>query len=189
MPDKKAAFTLVEILIAVAVFGVIALMVYMSFGTIMNSLDSARKNAEISRTAGSIIWIMTSELNNALLAEGLEFTAGEDENGVWEFVFYSSMAYPAESAEGLFRVSYIFDGGTLRKETGGDYFILAEGFEEFSVSYYNGENWLNEWRSEDLKTLPVAAEISFNLRGEAFKKIALLPADEKNPGNGTGDRL
>ncbi len=176
MRSGTGAFTLVEVLIAVALLGIAVLLVQASFSTLMNSLDSARENAEISRTAESIIWFMSSELNNAVIAPGLEFS-GAGEDGAAEIYFYSTAAYPGAGTKDLFSVSYRTEDGELWKGVDGDYFRAAGGLESFGISYYDGAEWLDEWDSAVSGRLPPAAELRIDIGGRRFSRMVSLPVN------------
>ncbi len=170
------AFTLVEVLIAVVLLGIAVLLVQASFSTLMNSLASARENAEISRTAESIIWFMSSELNNAVIAPGLEFS-GAGADGAAEIYFYSTSAYPGAGTKDLFSVSYRSEEGDLWKGVDGDYFRAAGGLESLGIRYYDGYEWLDEWDSAVSGRLPRAAEIRIGIGGRRFSRIVSLPVN------------
>lgn len=168
---RRSGFTLIEVLIAVSMLAMVAMLVRASFRTIMYSLDSVREEAEISRAAESIMWFAASELNNALMADGLYFQ-GAGEDGSDEIFFYSTAAYPRSGDKDLSRVSYREEEGDLWKGVDGEYFRAAGGLESFSIRYYDGGEWIEEWDSESRGRLPPAAEILIEIGGREFRRIA-----------------
>ena len=176
MRPRAEGFTLIEVLIALVLLGIVALLVQASFRTMMNSLDSARENAEVSRSAESIIWFISSELGNAVIAPGLAFS-GSGEDGSDEIHFYSTAAYPGAGTKDLFSVSYSVRDGELWKGVDDIYFRAAGGIEGFSLSYYDGGEWLDEWDSAVFERLPRAARVGVETGGRTFSRIVALPVN------------
>lgn len=173
---RRSGFTLLEVLIAVSMLAAAGALVLASFRTVMYSLDSAREDAEISRTAESIMWFASTELNNAVIADGLYFR-GAGEDGSDEIFFYSTAAYPRFEDKDLFSVSYRKESGELWKGVDGEYFRAADGLESFSIRYYDGEEWLGEWDSETGGRLPSAAELLIEIGGRRFRGLTVFPVN------------
>ncbi len=178
MRRKREGFALIEILIAVAILALVGVMVQSSFRVLMNSTEDARENIEISRSAESLLWFITNELNNAFIASGLDFVSS-DEGGSDEIYFYSTTAYPGAGSKGLFNVSYRVRDGKLWKGVDDDYFKAGWDVEGFSMRYYDGEEWHDEWDSNDSNRLPSAVELSIEIGGRTFTKTAAVPVDRR----------
>ncbi len=176
MRFKNRGFALIEILIAVAMLGVIGAAAGSALSVLAGSIEGARARVESSRTGESLMWFMQSELNNALMAPGLEFF-GSVKDGRPEISFYSTRAFPGQAVKDVYRVSYMIKEGSLWKDVDGNSFVLAEGIENFSLRYYDMTEWADEWDSAETGVLPRAVEIKFTVKEEDFMKIASTEVD------------
>jgi len=82
-PGRPAGFTLLEILIAISIFAVIALILYRSFSTVLNSTERVRTEREQLRIADFLVTHFEKNISGAYLASpgaGMRTTAfvGED---------------------------------------------------------------------------------------------------------------
>ncbi len=173
---RAAGFTLLEILIAVSILAIIAVLVQSSFRVVMGSLAEARRTTAASRKAESFIWMLSSEVGNAIIAEGLHFSAvGGD--GAAGLDFCSTVAFPGSGARDVFRVSYRLDDDVLWKSVDGNEFKLFDGVEAFEIIYFDGEEWSPEWDFSAAGRLPAAVNVSFELEGRRFSRSIGLAVD------------
>lgn len=176
MLHRRRGFTLAEVLTAVTVLALAAVLVQGTFRTLMFSLEAARSEAELSRTAEGIMWVFSEELYNAVFAGGLEFSGAGDE-GEPAIVFWTARARPGTGEKGLYRVSYAQEEEYLWKGVDDYSFRAASGIQGFSVAFYDGQEWLEAWDSAAQGGLPRAARVQIEIGGREFVKTCLIPAN------------
>ncbi len=175
-PGGRAGFTLLEILIAVSLLAIIAVLVQSSFRVVMGSLGEARRTTAASRKAESFIWVLSSEVGNAIISDGLHF-AGFGGDGLTEIDFYSTVAFPGIGTKDIFRISYRLDGEELWKGVDGNNFRIFAGVENIDINYFDGEEWFLEWDSSVLGRLPSAVSVLIELEGRRFFRSIALAVD------------
>ena len=164
--DRNKGFTLLEILIALAILGTVMAVCYGTFSALTDHVESAGKTAEIYQTARVTMDRMFLDLNNVYNKDTATDETNPysfifepfEKNGPWRrFTFASTAHMPLDFHEqglDLCRVSY-----DLEKEEEKDTFMLyrvddllfgsksgvgrsmpiGSGFRTFAVTFYDDE--------------------------------------------------
>ncbi len=115
----EGGFTLVELLVAVAILSIIITSIYFLFSQSARVLDSARARSDLYQEARVLLEKMASDLSNAyfLPGEGRLYFVGLDEaqDGTpRDRLEFTALAYrwpaPGEKADELAEVSYFIEG-------------------------------------------------------------------------------
>lgn len=171
---RRAGFTLIEVLIAVAVMAMITGMLWYSFSQTFKAIDRVQEDADMYRQARQVTSRVPGELAGAFLPTitsptsqvKYEFVAEDD--GDTDRVRFVSIAHtklytdanesdqaeieyftePDRKRPGLYRVMRRVDAvPDDRPEEGGATFVVAEGVKEFNLSWYdaNKDTWVDYW--------------------------------------------
>lgn len=197
-PDTQGAFTLVEILIALAILAMIVSSTFTIFRSSTKSWQKGETRSERYHNARTAIGKMDMEISEAVISEGsLSKFIGEKEK--IKFISFVS------SGEGIFEpaeIEYWLDKEKkllMRNEdiepdynfSTYDYSdILAEGISLLEFSYYDGLNWSDTWNSgltgdgagaeQGRENLPAAVKIKLKVEdkegreGETFEIVTRL---------------
>jgi len=188
--DTKG-FTLLEILIAIAILAVIATMVYASFDASIKVIDRVDSDADIYRQARLILTRLSEDLSMAYKSKGNvqpEATfVGQDGavNGraqdTLRFTSLSHLRYlPDEPASDFNLIEYSLEAdpegkkwALLRKEeanlyslsvTGAGQHVMGEGIHSFNLRYFDGKTWLDRWDTTNQKGVPWVVEIEIQFQ-------------------------
>lgn len=194
----RTAFTLVEILIALAILAMIVASTFTIFKSSSSSWQKGEKRSERYHNARVAIGKMSIEISHAVIAEGSKGKFIGEKKTVRFISFVSASSGVFELAE----IGYWLDkekSALMRNEdidpdydfsTQDSSDILADNISELEFSYYNGSIWSDTWDSDSSgkeqekdnyeKALPEAVKIKIeiedkqNKEGEAFEVITRL---------------
>ena len=192
-------FTLLEILVAVAIMSVVLIALYGSFFSVMNSQVKIENELEQTREIRRFLDIFSLEIQSSFLKADNPKTLfiGEkksNRNKPFSETLFTTFTYPVmrdgypvsdllavwyfveENAEGmltLYKKAWNPYAGDKKDEFKAGVFEDMEGFE---VSYFNGKDWVKAWDSSLEKRLPEAVKVVLDIkdRGEVreFSTIA-----------------
>ena len=233
---RAQAFTLLELLLAVAISAVVAAVLYASMAVAFRTREVAMSDVELSAAGHAAIASMRSDLTGVLPPTGLlagEFVgedevAGSDHADRLTFVTTNTMWSIQDPIGELTRVEIYLDppdtatsfdtdtppqGGRLIRATTVNLLAtttptatvqtLADHVLAFNVTYFDGESWLDEWRSADEdNALPVAVTLTLEFAqpttnrragatatsGEPTKRFIVRQAFNLLPGRSAVDR-
>jgi XTP/dITP diphosphohydrolase len=194
------AFTLIEILIAMAMVSILMTFVYGAFNATTESAARVEEKAEEDRIARWGFHHILRDFSMAYLpnpVHGQPRTAfeGEDRthfvdgrdypNDTVRFATLSSRPSRADAAESdQIEVAYLLEeGGLIRRETlsngGVTSDAIGEGVLGINLRYLQEKTWLEEWKATG-EALPKAVEVELLLRTETdeprrFKTVVSLP--------------
>jgi general secretion pathway protein J len=167
-------FTLVEILIALAILSIVMSILY---GTFSSSSANARvveeRAEELSSLTGALD-VLSQEVRGAYPpSEASEAFSGRKEG----IAFTVMTPFVRENEAVARRASYLFDEGRLirrlfqiGKETEvQSESLLLEGVGEPSFSFFDGKEWVEEWPSE--KGLPYGVKVTFSYKGRDVETV------------------
>jgi len=195
------AFTLLEMLVALALMGMLATALYASLRTGIGARKSAVAAVESVRTLELAHEIVRRDLEAALAPRGLLAGAfiGEDakEGGTDKdadtLTWHAAVGGPRVGASDIVRVGIALatpETGSQRvlvrsvvrnllspTEQEPDEEVLARGVASLNLRYFDGSTWLDAWDSTtEGDTLPLAVEVTMELELAAGK-----PADAAAP--------
>ncbi len=188
--NKEKGFTLIEILISLAILAMIVASTFTIFRSASKSWQKGETRSERYQNARNSISRMSSEISQAVINSNplCKFTG--DKNKVSFFSFVSTDAGVFELSE----VEYWLDGAKRllmrNSEIDPDYDfttyshsdILSDNISELEFSYFDGSVWSDAWNSDQASgvVLPKAVKIKIKVddknakEGETFEITARL---------------
>jgi len=195
--NDRRGFTLLELLVALAIVAVVITLLYESFNAVLRSTQLVDEESEIDQMVRISMERITSELRSAYYGLPSQ-TAG---SSTFMFVGQDSMAsdYPtdtlrfstlsharvssgnADPTVSIVEYSLVpvpeTDTAVLmhREETtplsssasGLEEYELAESVVGLSFRYFDGKDWTEQWNDSDKKKLPKAVEIQLIIKDRA----------------------
>jgi len=192
---REKGFTLVEILIAVAIVSLILTIIYGSYASSIDTMNYTREKMDTFSMARLTLSRMSDELTSSFISddEHLKFVGEEGKidfiSSSHERIFKDSKEYdlveigyftePEEEGESLSlwrREDRTPDDDILE---GGEKEKLIEGLEGLEFKYYDGEEWRSEWDSQEEKGLPQAVEVTLKFPDKELSTIAFIPLGKR----------
>ncbi len=193
---NKSGFTLVEVMISVAILALIVSMLYIAFASSVKTMETGTEGGEIFRKAGVVLNRMAQEISCARLPSKEEEAStqyafiGEDktEDGVpQDTLTFISTALPLQGpSRGIKQVGYYIapDSETDKlalfmqedttpalvnsPENAAKGMLLAEGIEGLDLTYYDSQG--REWKRWDTTTPVFAKKLPQLVRISLFFK-------------------
>lgn len=187
---KRNAFTLVEVLIALAILAVVVASTFTIFKSVSKSWQKGETRSERYHNARTAVGKMAIEISEAVLSENSAVKFIGDKERVSFISFISAQDGIFEPAE----ISYWLDKDKkllMRNEDlEPDYDfstydasdILGDAIYELEFSYYDGLSWNDKWDSSQVpgNALPKAVKIKIRVddkkgkEGEIFEIMSRL---------------
>lgn len=175
---KRRAFTLLELILALAITVIIAATLVTALHTAYRAWGSAQRAMVAARTTGIITQIIGRDLENALQPNGI--LASDFVGSTESLSFYTTTPEPAAAVPGdIKRVEY----GLVAGNDGRDELVrrlntnllqtietdpvdepLCRGVTLLEITYFDGETWTESWDSTAQDNLlPLAVRVSFEI--------------------------
>lgn len=183
LPEKRrkseAGFTLVEMLVAIALLAVVAAMVFGSLVTTNRAIEAGRDAAAREQTVRRVLRVMAEEISYSKQDAGFQWTGV---NGMYDAQPADTLAILAVNGgvgstttreSDTIRVVYTRDGDRLmrfaRKNLYGvtdeslDQVELANRVKAFNLRYFDAQSraWLDEWPGSKKMPTAVLIELTF----------------------------
>ncbi|MFA5339578.1 MAG: type II secretion system protein [Candidatus Omnitrophota bacterium] len=181
MRKRRAGFTLVELLIAMLIFSIVSISIYLSFNVGIRAWQKGEGSYRSRQEVRYLLGTLSRELRNAVNSQVIVFSGSAD-----------SVSF-CRAVNGLFRVTYEFDEGekavyrVLRnyKDNGaGTRSRLASGISAVKFRYLYKKDgrpvWGDSWQ-EDYKEVPFGVQVflTYNTGGSAeplkISRTVLIP--------------
>ena len=175
---RSRGFTLIEILLAVVIIGIIVAVVYGSLWTVTQTVDGARERMELSQTARGVLWKITNEISNAFSGEEMYFTGVKSKPGSVDenrLSFNSTVEGFGQEQKDIREIEYYLSRGVLYQEIDGVIFPVVENVDGFSLRYFDGVEWKESWDSKLRGKFPKMVEINLELGGKIFSTAISIP--------------
>jgi len=171
--NRNNGFTLIEVMVAVALTAVLLVALYSAFFSIAGAGRKAGDRAESFVEAGRLIDRFTTEVRSAYFRRGdtRTFFQGGNKGGDSELSF-TTFTFPVATGaptSDLVAVNYHIEKDGLEKrlvkEVWNPYLGTKMGFSairdirEFEVSYFNGKDWSKAWEATIEGSAPRAVRI------------------------------
>lgn len=170
-------FTLIEMIVAVAIVGIIAAVVYSSLWGVTRTIEDAREKMELHQAARYILWRMSEEISNAFINERNSFTGSDAESNDYDsdsISFISTSKASGPEQHGTCSIEYYIVEETLFKSVDGIPSTIIEDADGLDLSYFDGADWREDWdHLED--RLPKMIEVNLWLKGEPFSVTVSVP--------------
>jgi general secretion pathway protein J len=180
-PRRQTGYTLIEVLIAVAILAVVMTMVALAFSSTVRMVDAVNEEQRLERQARTCLSLIADDLMMARKHPRFPWSTknGERDGQPADLLAFVSTGHgrggePSEA--GLSRVLYTRDGDRLSRLTLGNLYgtfpeaveliDLATGVAAFDLRYYDDtlRAWVDEWDGKVRKSLPRAVMIQLTLR-------------------------
>lgn len=186
---QSLGFTLLEVLVALVLLSLFAVVAYRALGAVLESQRHAVERMERINELGTAFALMERDLSNIGTrsdprnpASGGFVTLVEDDGSSR---FYLLRLLPQDADDGLQRIGYRCAGETLSRLVWPDVnnpaatpneFVLLEGLRTCAFRYMAaGGAWLNAWQSPSASQLPRAVELQIEeADGTALRRVMAL---------------
>jgi len=175
----NAGFTLVEVLLALALSALLLATVYWTYFSINRSIDAATEGQEAMETGRSLLELLKRDLRG-IPAARLPFHASNEEIDGQKAaaIDFATTAYLGPDPHQLTRVGYSLvqdeDGKKIlvRKQTKNlrdevvEFEIKAEIsriISTFALDFYDGSEWVDNWDSKARGSLPKQVRITLDV--------------------------
>lgn len=185
---KNKGFTLLEILITVAIGSVLLTVLYATFFTVFRAGRAAESTLDGHIKAGRLIDRFTEDIHAAYFRlQGKETFFTGEQKGLSPVVSLTAFTYPVLKkgfpTTDLSAMRYFMEEGeggyTIFRESWNPYIgdkvkvEMLGKVDKFEVSYFNGSSWVKAWDSGLEKALPAAVKVSITLKsGEEFTALS-----------------
>lgn len=185
----QAGFTLVEVLVAVALLGTIGAMVFASLVTTTQAVEAGRERAEREQTIRKILRVMAEELSLSKRTIAYPWVGmnGTQDGQPADILAFLAMSHELNNLNALtkesesVRVVYTRERDRLIRfvrrniytltdtNESLDQLELADRVHAFNVRYYDDQNrtWLDEWPTASKLPKAVLIEVTFQYPDEA----------------------
>ena len=201
--SKKKGFTLIEVLVSIAIFATLSVAAYQVVNQIQRSNDvSMERSARLNALQRSLV-ILDNDFRQ--MAQRQFRTNGEEASS--KLILMQEYLLDSDTVGVMFtrlgwhnpqqqfprgevtKVGYRIKEETLERvwwrypdtPTGQEGVVtpLLEGIEAFSLEFYNGSSWLKEWQTD--RALPKAVRLKLTLKdyGE-IERVYLTPSGSIN---------
>jgi type II secretion system protein J len=191
-PGKPRGFTLLEVLIAVAIMAGIVTVIYMSFFTASRNVEQAEARRDATDLARTLLTKLSNEIANAYYSRSMTETffygkksSAEPDAPRFDNIAFTTLANNVQDEAELREVGYSFEEASekntrmlIRKEKrdlststppleGGEDSTLTDRIKSLRLRYFNGSTWTEDWDNRTQRSLqpPNAVEITLVLDG------------------------
>ncbi len=187
MKQTNNGFTLIEVLIASTIIGIVVFIIYSTFNSISQSIEKNRVRIEMYQEAKAILNRMQKEISSAFNSrinvdirfKGEDGMQGENNNDALSFVCTLNPLKSEAKESDLMKIGYYIKFGESTKygtlihrssgtidekiDEGGYEQILSSNIKDLNFTYYDGNEWKKSWDTNEKGKLPQLVEISFIL--------------------------
>jgi prepilin-type N-terminal cleavage/methylation domain-containing protein len=196
----ERGFTLLELMLAVSILGLIVVMLAQSFHAVATSKLHAEERLYSERSGRAILWQMSNEIRGAVqtplapsrvvVLGAAKYQGGSPVNtltvstldpghrrsldgyGVEEMVTYAATPNPNHRGWFLLERSQYSGLGSGNNPTP---IIVADNMLSLKLRYFDGQQWDQVWNSENMspgRQVPVAVSIDLSLAGPRGQPLA-----------------
>jgi general secretion pathway protein J len=196
MPDRNRGFTLIEMLLAIALSALLLVTVYSTYFSIARSIDTTLGTQELLETGRVLLEMLKRDIRGIGLSRfPLIGTLQEvDGKSVTNVVFVTS----APSSTNPFKwskVGYALTQGPqgewifIKKEASnpdddldqlGRVFEISRLVTSFRLAFFNGAEWVEQWDSRSTGKLPKQVRITVEISDDK-KNVQTFTAEEGIP--------
>ncbi len=195
---RMKGFTLVELLISLAVLSIIAAVSFTTFVSVRRASEIHRKNDEMLRELRSFLERLDVELSSAIYIKGDKSTllvSKQKELGgfttsdlVFTTISPRTFLEPGSRSE-IIRIEYepaqnvedtqelalkkrIYQNTLLPPESVEPFeYTVRNDFTSFLFRFHSAGKWFDSWDTEKMNGLPDSIELTFSIGGRKFREL------------------
>jgi type II secretion system protein J len=198
MKSNFSAFTLVELMIALAIISVIATLSVTSFVTVRKVAEANRKNEESVRAIRWFANRLDVEISGTVWERGAQQLVFESKRTEVEGKKVNNLVFTTISPQSVFeigkreeiiRVEYEVKENEEREQflvltKKVNYFPLADetnsraleilirdDFYSFQARFYRAGKWYDQWDAQKMDSLPEKIELVFSLNNKVYREL------------------
>lgn len=181
--SNKDGFTLIEILVAVAIIAVILSMVYGSYFATSKSTQIYKARIALFQQGRKVLGQMARQIRCSH-ADYFNGDPDAQSGEILHLVTTNGIFVDQEPTDGLFKVIYKFDKskgllslsqtrfvgtseGLVKKR---EWQPIADNIDGIELTFFDGQKWLNKWEFKDKKKLPCAVKIEISSQDENYQR-------------------
>ena len=188
---SNRGFTLIELVVAIAILGIVLPVIYSSFTSVValitrsDNTDESFQLARVvfDRIGRDFLCFYRQDSTSASLHAVDDFTSGYDSDRI-DFLTASYTPGPSDPLGGdVVEVGYFLDpdesGILIRRvditpdkklEQGGYLIPIADNVAGFDIEYFDGEEWYSEWDEDRKNTIPKALRVTLSIKEDFMTK-------------------
>ena len=200
---SNKGFTLIEVLLAVAILGIIFSMVYWTFSQTYDVIDRVQTEADRFRSVRLTINKISEDLSSTYWREDYKDSLfvgedlGEERSPKDSIRFMAASNYGASAGSNdsdLNIISYYLERAEdkdiyklMRSEQTNilsisndqkEAYELGDSLNGINFRYFNGKDWVDSWNSDELKSIPMAVEIKMLIKDNAGRETPFVVIKE-----------
>ena len=183
---RQAGFTLIEVILCMVLVAIISATTYSVLIFTLEAKARVERHALVNKIGQGILKVMARDFEGLYIQNVANPFEGVDD-GTTDYVDFTSTAtsYPNENgvSSNLIEVGYRLEQSQndeegdlyvlLRRESygieydplkGGQLYELYDQVKQFNLQYYDGTEWVDTWKYEDMKAVPLAVKVEFLIR-------------------------
>jgi prepilin-type N-terminal cleavage/methylation domain-containing protein len=182
---NNIGFTLLEVILSIALSSLLLLTVYFTYFGINRSIDAVSERQEVLEAGRILQELIKQDLRGIVPPPKSQFISKienkEEENPSHRIDFITTSVM-GDNTFGLSVVGYFIcnipdkkEKVLVRRESkdikndlleGGINYELSKMITSFKLSFYNGEDWVDEWDSRALGKMPKQVRIMITIKDE-----------------------
>lgn len=200
---NSKGFTLIEVLLAVGILGIIFSMVYWTFSRTYDVIDAVQMKMDgyrsvrlaldkISQELSSVYWREDSK-DSLFIGADLEdngrskdslrfmsasnygFSAGGNESDMNIINYYLER----EGDKDTYKLMHSEETNILSiSDNGREAYEIGESLAGFNLRYFDGNDWIDSWNSDESKAIPMAVEIKIIMKDGGGREKTFIAITE-----------
>ncbi len=177
---SKNGFTLIEILIASAIFLTLIVALYSSYSQVIKTRGILSQRGEEDFYIRLLVQRLNQELSSLIFnPQGIASSFDGETNSISFYTSSPSLYYPSNP---LTHVTYFLKEGKIYRkeepylsinEKEGKSFPIVEGVKEVNFSYFDGNDFWEKWKREN--SLPSRIKIRIKIKSNFYSTSFYIP--------------
>lgn len=200
--SRNNGFTLLEVLIAVVLLGILSAALYGSYFGVLQARDRAQSGMESRRELGATLDLIRREVSSAMYRRAdkqLRFVVEDRDNfgtpaSTLELTTLAPLSGQSRSESGIVAVSYRLvekdkkrlltrqERDLLSEETTVPAYPQMERISSFLVECYDGSKWVKSWDTAINNTLPKGVRVTVRIEEEGKQQEFTVLANPRVTG-------
>ena len=195
----EKGFTLIEVILSLTLVAAISAVTYSILIFTLEAKERVEKGSLLNKIGQSILKMISRDLEG-LYTRGVDNPFEGIDNDKQDYMNFTSTvsSYPDEEgvSSNLIEVGYRVEPSQtqddlfvlLRRESyhieynpliGGRIYEIYDQVKQFNLKYYDGTDWVDTWKFEDMKSVPLAVKVEFVIRLRAGEFEGETEAEEE----------